>query len=103
MPLPVLYHGSQDKDFLNIKFLKDKIYDLFIGIPDHFFSGHIRISIRSAGIKQSEKVIYLGCGAYCGSGILVGRFLLNADNRRQACYFVHIGSFHISQELTGVS
>ena len=39
----VFYYGCKDYGFLIIKFFKYKLYDLFVTIPDHFFTGNIGI------------------------------------------------------------
>ena len=52
--------------------------------------------------EEAEEVIDLGDRPDGAAGILVGRLLFDGNNGAQAGDLVHIGSFHIPDELPGI-
>ncbi len=54
------------------------------------------------GIEQTKIVIDLRHCAHRGTGVAVGRLLVDGDRGRQALDVLHIGFLHLAEELTGI-
>lgn len=81
---------------------QDKIKYLFLGILHHLLAGEIRISLSRTGIQQTKVIINLCRCTHRGTWILIRGFLLDGDNRTQSRYLIHVRTFQISQEVTGI-
>ena len=54
------------------------------------------------GIEQAQVVVDLGDRGHGGPGVAAGGLLFDGDGRGQAFDAVHIGLFHLVQELPGI-
>ena len=90
------------KDTLSLIITVYKFYDLFLGIFHHLLSRKIGICRSCTRIEQTQIVVYLGSCTHSGTRILVGRLLLDRDNRTQSCNLVNIRTFHSTKEISGV-
>jgi len=54
-------------------------------------------------IQQAQVVIDLCDGAHCGTWAAAGSLLFDGDRRAQAVDAVHVGPFHLIEELASVS
>ena len=57
----------------------------------------------NAGIHQAQVVVNFGHSAHGGTWVVAGGLLVDGDGRRKAGDLVHIGLFHLAQELAGVT
>ena len=101
--LPPPHHRGKYIDLLPGKGLHDNIQDLILRILHHLFACHIGISIGCPCIKKSQEIINFRYSSHGRTGIFIGGFLFNGNHRAQACNLIHVGTFHITQELPGVS
>jgi len=95
--------GSKQVDLLSLVILKDACHNLLFGVLHHRFARHVGEGLACTGIKQAQEVVNFGHGAYSRTRILVGCLLLNADNRTESRYLVHIGAFEIIEEVSRIS
>ena len=58
--------------------------------------------VRCSGIEQSEKIVYLCCGAYCRTRRGASCFLFNSNYRAEACNTLNPRAFQNAYELAGV-
>ena len=103
MPLTVTNQRSQQIGFLSAVMFEDQVKDLLLRIFYHLLAAQVRIGLSRPGIKQTEEVVHLGSGTDSRAGVFVRRFLFDGDNRTQACDLIHIGTFHIPEEVTRIS
>ena len=99
---PVAYQWRQQVDLLFGIILSDHAEHLLFGIFHHLLACGIAVGRSCTGKEQTEEVINLGGRSYRGTWILIGGLLFDADDRTQSGYLIHIGSFHSSQEVTGI-
>ena len=102
MPLTAAHQRSKDINAFSFVILQDKIKYLFLGILHHLLAGEIRISLSRTGIQQTKVIINLCRCTHRGTWILIRGFLLDGDNRAQSRYLIHVRTFQISQEITGI-
>ena len=72
---------SQQIGFLPFVMFQDQVKHLFFGVLHHLFPAQVRVSLTRPCIKQTEKVVYLCRSTYGRTGILIGRFLFDRDDR----------------------
>ena len=68
------------------------------GFPMIDIAARHRVSQQAA-----HEVINFGNSSNGGTGIGVGCFLFNGDNRTESRNFVNVGAFHVTQKASGVS
>ena len=102
MSFSTLYYRGQDDEFAPGKVADEVIDDLVLRLADHLLTCIVGISFTGPGIEQAHEVINLCKGAYCGSWVLGGGFLLNGDDRAQAVDLVNIGPFHVANKGAGI-
>ena len=56
----------------------------------------------AAGVEQAQVVVYLRHRAHGGPGVVAGALLVDGDGRGQALDGVHLGLFHLADELAGI-
>ena len=78
------------------------LYHLLLRIFHHRLARLVAVSLAGTGKEQAQEVIDFGGGAYRGARILVGGLLLDADDGRQACNLVHVGTLHAAQKVAGI-
>ena len=100
--LAVLDEWSQQDDALAEVLAQEEVENLFFRVAHHLLAGDVGNSIGCAGIEQTQEVVNLRRSPHRASRVLVGRLLLDADDRTETCYLIDIGTFHASQEVTGV-
>ena len=100
--LALPHQWCEDVDGTAVVTSENHLQHLLFGVFHHLLAGVITIGGAGAGIKQSEKVVNLGGGAYGGAGILVRGFLLDADDWTEPRDFVDIGTLHTAEEIAGV-
>ena len=102
----VTFSGSdrrcQNIDASTVKFLENQVGDLFLGVTHHRLAGVIGVGCGDAGVEQAKEVVNLGDGAYRGARVFVHALLLDADNGAETSDLVHIGAFHVADELSRV-
>ena len=103
MTLPAPHNGRQHNHFPAAVLLDDEFADLVFGIAHHFFAGLVTKRLSRPRIPNTQKIINLGNRPNRGAGILVGAFLLDADDRAETRNLVNVRAFHITHKLTGVS
>ena len=96
------HQRSKDINAFSFVILQDKVEYLFLGILHHLLAGEIRISFSCTGIQQTKVIINLCRCTHRGTWILIRGFLLDGDNRAQSRYLIHVRTFQISQEITGI-
>ena len=90
------------EDAFSLVVVVDHLDHLLFGVLHHQLARHVAVGLAGTGKEQTEIVVDLGGGAYGGTGILVGGFLLDADDGRQSGNLVNIGALHASQEVAGI-
>ena len=100
---PVAYQWCKKVDLLFGIIFSDHAEHLLFGIFHHLLTRSIAIGRTGTGKEQTEEVVHFGGGSYRGTWILIGGLLFDADHRTQSGDLVHSGSFHSSQEVSGVS
>ena len=102
VPFSLVHQWRENVDALVGIAFQNHLYHLFLGVLHHFLACGIAICSAGTGIKQSQIVVNLCCCAYGRAWVFVGCFLVDADNRAQACYLVHVGAFHSAQKIACV-
>ena len=82
--------------------MENEVDNLVFGVFDHFLTREVGIGFAGTGIEQTEEIIDFGDGSDRRTRILVGGFLLDADDRTQTGDFVDIGTVEIIKKITGV-
>ena len=102
MPLTTLDQRSEQRDLFPVHFAQNQIGNPVVGVVDHLFARNWRKRLRSTGKQQPQKVVDLGNRSNGRTGILVGRFLFDRNHRTQPRNFIHIGTLHRTDKLTGI-
>ena len=89
--------------FLAKIFFINGLYYFFFAKLHHFFAGIKTVRFAGTGKKQAHEIINFGNGAYGAAWVFVGGFLLNGNYGAKAGDVIHIGPFHISHKLAGIS
>ena len=92
----------QNIDASTVKLLENQVGDLLLGVTYHRLAGVVGVGRADAGIEKAQEVVNLGDGAHCGARVFIHRLLFNADDRAEAGDLVHIGAFHVADELSRV-
>ena len=98
MALARLYQRGKDDNVLAVVVLVDKLQDVLLGVFHHALAAHMRVGDSHAGIKQADKIVYLGHRAHGRAWVLVGGLLLDGDDWTESVDAVHIGSFNIADK-----
>ena len=102
MTLALSDEWGEEEDSLAVILVENHFDDLFFGIFHHLLTASVAVGCTGTGIEQTQVIVDLGGGAHSGSGILVGGLLFDADDRTETCNLIHIGTFHVAQEVAGV-
>src|SRR5579864_7331536 len=79
------------------------LYDLFRGLARNRASAFRTMGNSNGGVQKAKIVVDFGDRAYGRSWAAAGGLLLDRDRGAQAIDAVHVGSFHLIEELPGVS
>ncbi len=102
MSLTIADQRSQEVCLLSLIMLQNQVEHLLFGVFHHLLSAQIRVRLSRPRIKQTEKVVDLCRRTDGRTGIFVSRFLFDRDDRAQSGDLIHIRTFHISEEVTGI-
>ena len=100
--LAAAHQGSQNQNFPARIVVGYQVDDFLLGVFHHRLARDIAVGTSGAGIEQTHVVVDLSGGTYRGTGILIGGFLLDADDGRQSGYLVNVGTFHTAQKVAGI-
>ena len=100
--LPSTDHRGQELDPGSFRQRQDLIHHLIHGLFFDLLAALRAVGDADAGIEQTEIIIDLRHRPHRGTGIAVGGFLVDGNGRRQPLDLLHIGLFHLSQELPRV-
>ena len=102
VPLTTLDQWCQNENLLARIVLLYHLNDLLFGIFHHGLARDIAERLSGTGKEQTHIVVNLRGGAHGRARILVGGLLLDADDRRETCNLVDIGTFHATQKIASV-
>ena len=78
------------------------VHHLIYGLLCNLSAAVGAVGDADPGVEQTKIVIDLRHRAHGGTGVAVGRFLVDGDCGRQSLDILHVGFFHLSQELAGI-
>ena len=102
MTLTVLDHRGKDAHPASGIIREHQADNLLLGIFHHAFARHIGISFACTSIEQAEEVVNLRRRAHRASRIAISGLLVDADYGTQARDEIHVGTFHVTQKITGI-
>ena len=102
LTLPSPNHRSQQLQSGPLRQQHDLIHHLIHRLPCNLSSTVGTVGNPDPGIEQTKIIINLRHRPHRGTGISVGRFLVNGNSGRQSVNTLHIGLFHLSQKLPGI-
>ncbi len=103
LPLLSPYKGRQQLNAAALGQLHYGIHHLIHGLSVDPLAAPGAVGYADPGIEQPQVVINLRNCTYGGTGIPAGGFLIDGDGRGQAFNIIHIGLFHQTKELAGIS
>ena len=80
----------------------DLVDDLLDGLGVDLLPALVAVRTPRSGEEQAEVIVDFGYRADGGAGILGSGLLLDGDGRGEALNRIHVGLFHLLQELAGV-
>ena len=101
--LAASHKRGKHKDILVGKLGRDDVYDLGFSVFYHLLAADIGVGVGHSRVEQTDKVVDFGNSANSRARVLVGGLLLNGDDRAEAVDAVHVGTFHIADEVACVS
>ena len=93
------HNRSQQLELRSLRKRHNTVYHLVYCLLLNLSSAFGTMGDSHSGIQKSEIVINLRHSPHCGTGITVGRFLINGNGRGQTLDALHIRLLHLSQEL----
>ena len=93
---------SQDLDTRSLGQGHHAVHHLIYGLLCNLPAAVGAVGDADPGIEQTEIVIDLRHRTHGGTGVAVGGFLIDGDRGRQPLDVLHIGLFHLPQELAGI-
>ena len=96
------YKGGQNHDVFPLIFVGDEVEDMLFGVFHHALAADVGVGDAYAGVEETDKIVYLGDGAYRGAGIFVGGFLLDGDDGAETVDAVDIGTLDVADKVTCV-
>ena len=93
------HHRRKKLHLRSFLFPHEKIYHLIYCLLLDFSSANRAMRDSHPRIKKTHIIINLRYSSDCGSGIPIGRLLVNGNGRRKSFYELHIRFLHLSKEL----
>ena len=94
------HNRRQKLDLRSLRKRHDTVYHLVNCLLLNLSSALRTMRDSHSGIQKSEIIIDFCHCSYCGTGIAVGRFLINGNGRRQTFDALHIRLLHLTQKLS---
>ena len=101
-PLPSPHHGSQKLDPCALRQLHDLVHHLVHGLLFDLPSAFWTVGDTDAGVQKAHVIVDLCHCSHRGTRVSVGGFLVDGDRRGKSLDALHIGLFHLPQELAGI-
>ena len=102
MTLSAAHQGREQVALFPLILRKDEVHNLLIRVADHFPAAFRRVSPRTLGVQQAQKVVDFRNGAHRAAGIAAGGFLLDGNDGAQAGNLFHLRLFQDAHEMLGV-
>ena len=99
---PSFDQRSQEIAFLSVVVLHDEIYDLLVGIADHFLACGRGVCPRCLGIQEPQEVVDFSDGSDSGARIVPCGFLFDGYYRAEPGYAFYLRFLENAHELFGV-
>ncbi len=97
--LPAPHHRRKQLNLRPLRKLHDLIHNLIYRLLLNLLTAVGAMRNPDAGIEQTKIIINLRHRAHRGTRVAVGGFLVNGDGRGKTVNPLHIGFFHLAQEL----
>ena len=75
---------------------------LLRGLARDFVAADGAVRHADGGVQQAQVIVDFSNGADCGAGTPAGSLLLDGNGRAQSIDGIHIGAFHLVEELAGI-
>ena len=96
------HHWGKNKDLLPLIVMENHVQDLLLCIFHHLLASMVAVCLSGSGIEKTHIVVDFCRGTYSRTRILICGLLLDADYWRETGYFIHIRTFHPSEEVSCV-
>ena len=102
MTFSIPHQRRQEVGFLSLIGIQYQLKHLLFGVFHHLLTTQVGIGISRSCVEQTQKIIDLRSRAHGRTRILIGRLLLNGDDRAQSRDLIHVRALHVTQEVTGI-
>ena len=101
--LTLSHEWSQNIDALLVVIVEDHLDYLLLSVFHHRLTAQIAVGSTRTCVEQTQIIVDFGSSTHRRTRVLIGRLLFNADHRRKTSNLVNIRTFHIAQEVAGIS
>ena len=102
MALATAHKGGEQVYFVPFVGSEYHVDNALLGVFYHLLARDVGVGLGRTGIKQAQKVVYLGYRAYGGTRIFAGGFLLYAYDGAETGDFVDVGALKVVEKVARV-